>query len=130
MTGSSRSGALAILLLAAFAPGGQAGVAEDLLDGYRAAGAGQFDAQAGAQLWRQDFAGRSCRSCHGDNPRRPGRHQRTGKRIAPLSPTVNPQRLQDATKVAKWLYRNCKWTLGRECSAQEKGDLISWLARL
>jgi hypothetical protein len=30
-------------------------------------------------------------------------------------------------QIEKWLRRNCNWTLGRECSAREKGDLLSFL---
>jgi hypothetical protein len=30
--------------------------------------------------------------------------------------------------VEKWFKRNCSDVLGRACSAQEKGDLLAWLA--
>ena len=65
---------------------------------------------------------RSCTTCHGTDQAKPGRHQRTGKVIESMAPSVNPQRLTDVAKIEKWFVRNCKWTLGRECSAQEKGD--------
>ncbi|MEG7525318.1 MAG: DUF1924 domain-containing protein [Chromatiales bacterium] len=54
-------------------------------------------------------------------------HIRTGKVIEPLAPSVNPKRFTDQRKVEKWFIRNCKWTLGRECSSQEKGDLLVYL---
>ena len=54
-------------------------------------------------------------------------HPQTGKPIKPLAPSANPQRLTDLREINKWLLRNCKWTLGRECSAQEKGDFLTWL---
>jgi hypothetical protein len=52
---------------------------------------------------------------------------KTGKRIEPMAVSVNPQRLGDMAKIEKWFRRNCKWTLGRACTAQEKGDLLSFL---
>lgn len=98
-----------------------------MLDRYRQQQAGPFDANDGRALWLRDFNGRSCTTCHGDDLRQSGKHARTGKPIEPMAPSVNPVRLTDEAKMAKWLLRNCKWTLGRECSAQEKGDLLSWL---
>jgi hypothetical protein len=40
---------------------------------------------------------------------------------------VNPQRLTDPAKIEKWLTRNCRWTLGRECTAGEKADFIAYI---
>lgn len=70
----------------------------------------------------------SCASCHGEMPTGMGRHARTGKAIEPLAPSANPARLSDPARVEKWLRRNCNDVLGRECSAQEKADVTSWLA--
>jgi hypothetical protein len=83
---------------------------------------------AGKQLWIKEVNGRSCALCHGENVTQPGKHHKTGKLIKPMAPSVNPARLSDARKVRKWLMRNCKWTFGRECSAQEKADILSWLS--
>lgn len=44
-----------------------------------------------------------------------------------MSPAVNPKRLSDPKKIEKWFLRNCKWTLGRECTPQEKGDYLTYL---
>ncbi|MAQ99633.1 MAG: hypothetical protein CMI00_03750 [Oceanospirillaceae bacterium] len=85
------------------------------------------DPEAGKALWYRDFDSRSCTSCHGQSPRDEGNHQKTGKTIAPMAPSVNPQRYTDATKVEKWLLRNCRWTLARECTRQEKDDVLTWL---
>lgn len=97
----------------------------------QAAGAAAGNAARGKQLWVQQFkvAGqqRSCATCHGINPGAAGKHLRTGKAIEPMAPAANPQRLTDAAKVEKWFKRNCKWTMGRECSAQEKSDFIAYL---
>jgi len=92
------------------------------------------DAGRGEQLWKQESrtAGkpRSCVTCHTSDPRKGGRHARTGKPIKPMAPSVNPERLSDPKKMAKWFKRNCKWTLGRVCSDQEKADIISYLKSL
>jgi hypothetical protein len=106
----------------------------DLQARYRSQGAAVFDTAAGAALWRQEFTDaktgqrRSCTLCHTDQLGEPGEHARTGKPIEPMAPSVNPQRLTDQAKIEKWFKRNCKWTLGRECTAQEKGDLLSFLS--
>jgi mono/diheme cytochrome c family protein len=126
---STRSVA-AILLSALFAVGtARADAVAELLAAY---GGGPFDAAAGAAFWQQrhvgaDAAGRSCATCHTGDPRQPGRHAATGKAIDPLAPSVNPRRLTDRPEIEKWLMRNCKWTLGRECTAQEKGDILTFL---
>lgn len=70
----------------------------------------------------------SCTTCHSTNLRAHGK-TRAGKDIAPMAPSANPDRFTDAKKVAKWLRRNCKSVLGRECTAQEKADLLTWLAQ-
>lgn len=106
---------------------------DDLLAGYRALGAEGFRADSGAMLWNRTFkdAGtgrpRSCGTCHGNDLRRPGQHVRTGKRIDPMAPSANSSRLTRAKALEKWLKRNCQWTLGRECTPQEKGDLLLYL---
>jgi hypothetical protein len=45
----------------------------------------------------------------------------------PLAPAANPERLSDTAKIEKWFKRNCNDVLGRECEAQEKADVLSWL---
>jgi hypothetical protein len=113
----------------------QAAAVDEQLAAYRADGAGPFSAQKGEQLWQQkvtnarDGKPRSCTTCHGTDLRRAGKHVRTGKPIKPLSPAVNSERLTSRKKMRKWFKRNCKWTWGRECTAQEQGDLLSFLSR-
>lgn len=104
-----------------------AGDLDELLRSYREQGVQSFDPRAGEALWLKDFGGASCTSCHTDSPRNPGRHERTGKPIEPMAPSVNPARLTDIAEMRKWLLRNCKSTLDRECTAQEKGDVLTWL---
>jgi hypothetical protein len=69
----------------------------------------------------------SCATCHENPPNHDTKHIITGKVIKPLAPLANPARFIDDTKVEKWYKRNCNDVLGRECTAQEKADLLSWL---
>lgn len=98
------------------------------LDSYRQQGVERADAARGKQLWYASVDERSCTLCHGQNPAAVGKHARTGKEIAPMAPSVNPERYQSSKKIEKWFLRNCKWTFGRECNAQEKADILTWLA--
>lgn len=101
---------------------------QEKIDAYQQQGVAQIDAEQGKQLWYSKTDGRSCTSCHGDNIRKSGRHNRTNKEIRPMAFSVNPERYQDGRKIEKWFLRNCKWTLGRKCSIQEKANILSWLS--
>jgi hypothetical protein len=111
----------------------QADATSDLMASYQQQGAGGFSESAGKTFWSKEFIHaesgkvRSCTSCHGADLTRPGKHARTGKSIKPMAPSVNPERLTDAKKIKKWFKRNCKWTLGRECTPQEKGDVMAFI---
>ena len=69
----------------------------------------------------------SCASCHTANPVDPGRHARTGKTIAPLAPAGDAERFTSLGKAEKWFRRNCNDVLDRACTAQEKGDVLTYL---
>ena len=69
----------------------------------------------------------SCASCHDSPPNHDTKHIVTGKVIQALSPVRNSARFSDPAKVEKWFKRNCNDVLGRECEAQEKADVLSWL---
>ena len=69
----------------------------------------------------------SCASCHENPPNHDTKHIVTGKVIKPLAPAANPERFTDVAKVDKWFKRNCNDVLSRECTAQEKADVLSWL---
>jgi len=99
------------------------------LSAWQVAGASSFSSEHGQALWQSTQDGRSCGSCHGKDLTQPGKHQRTGKSIAPMAPSANPKRLSNAAFMEKWLKRNCQWTFQRECTPQEKGDLIRWLSQ-
>jgi hypothetical protein len=98
--------------------------------GGAAPGAGADAVARGMGLFTKRFAEWSCTTCHTADPRREGRHAVTGKTIAPLAPVANPARLRDPARVEKWLRRNCRDVLSRECTAQEKSDVLAWLRSL
>lgn len=104
-------------------------VSQQLIKGFQQAGARTPSAERGKALWTQKNGDRSCSLCHTENLANTGKHHKTGKLIKPMAPSINSERLTDAKKVNKWLRRNCKWTLGRECTAQEKADVLSWISR-
>ena len=119
------------MLLALCAATAAASPLDRLLQDYRST-AGTLDPARVAAAWTRptatpDGKTRRCSDCHGNDPTRAGRHLRTGKPIPPLAPSANPDALSDPAKVEKWLYRNCRWTWGRECTPGEKGDLVLFL---
>jgi len=69
----------------------------------------------------------NCTACHGKDLSADGKHVITDKRIAPVSPAVNPERFTNYKKVEKWFKRNCTEVLGRECTAAEKADFIQFI---
>ena len=110
--------------------------ARSLLDGYarEIPGFGGFSAAHGEALYRGKHVTSSgdtlaCATCHGEDLRAKGKHVRTGKVIDPMAPSVNKERLTDVKFIETWFKRNCKWVVGRECSPQEKGDLLSYLRK-
>jgi len=85
-------------------------------------------ADRGAKFFNDKHGGEwSCSSCHTARPAQPGRHAKTDKVIAPLAPAANVERFADAGKVDKWFRRNCNDVVSRQCSAQEKADVLAWL---
>jgi hypothetical protein len=129
MKGTLHCGLMAILV-----SGGAYASVQDILQGYAQAGAGPFDPEAGKAAWvkarrsTDSTEPRSCSSCHGNDLTRAGRHVTTGKPIEPLAVSANPSRLSDPHKVETWFRRNCRWTLGRDCTPQEKGDFIRYIS--
>lgn len=124
------------LLMLGVVPPLLADTVDERLAAYQAEGAGKFSVERGKEMWfnTHTHAGadqpRSCTSCHSNNGRVNGKHAKTGKPIKPIAPSVNPERLTEVKKIEKWFKRNCKWTIGRECTAQERGDFLSYLRTL
>jgi mono/diheme cytochrome c family protein len=126
------AGGVSALLLAAIAVSpARSATPADLLQQWRTeAGAVPFSAARGRQLFESRVTDWSCSTCHTSDPRAGGRHTVTGKPIEPLAPAANPARFTDEAKVAKWMRRNCKDVLQRECTSLEKGDVLTWLLTL
>ena len=90
-----------------------------------------FSAERGRAFFQSTHGGDwSCSSCHTQNPLAQGRHAKTGKTIAPLAPAANRERFTSLAEAEKWFKRNCNDVLGRECTVQEKGDVLSWLMKV
>lgn len=121
-------------LLTIFVASANANVVDDVLKSYEAEGASNFSAKNGEAMWNKDFPDteepgkvRNCGACHGKDLSANGKHVTTGKVIDPLAPSANKERFTDPKFIEKWFKRNCKWVLDRECSAQEKGDFLTYL---
>ncbi len=69
----------------------------------------------------------SCSSCHTGNPAAIGKHITTNKPIKPLAPSVNSARFSDVDKVEVNFEKHCMDVIGKDCTAQEKADYITYL---
>lgn len=92
-----------------------------------------FSAERGKALYfaeeQRDGKIMSCTTCHTADPRQAGKTP-AHRKVDPLAPVANPERFTDLKKVEKWFRRNCDDVFARECTAQEKGDFISWITGL
>lgn len=68
----------------------------------------------------------SCTTCHTPDPKNSGQ-TKAGKEIPPMAASKTPARFTDQAEVEKWFGRNCNQVLGRECTAAEKGNVITYL---
>lgn len=103
-----------------------------LLAQYKAAGASKIDTAKAKRDWAREVKNEegeiaSCSTCHGTDLGKSGSHEKTKKVIEPMSRKVNAERFTEEKKIEKWFKRNCKETWGRECTAQEKADFLSFL---
>lgn len=118
---------LLIVLSLSFCAGAQATTPQDLLKTYESQ-SGKASISKGEQFFNAKHGKEwSCASCHENPPNHDTKHIVTGKVIKPLAPSANPVRFTDDAKVDKWFKRNCNDVLGRDCSAQEKADVLAWL---
>lgn len=104
----------------------------ELFAKYKSEGAKAFDAERGDKDWTKEVKNEngdmmSCTTCHTSDLTKEGKHHKTGKLIKPMAPSVNAERFTDAKKIEKWLKRNCNDVWSRECTAQEKGDILKFL---
>ncbi|MEP6965075.1 MAG: DUF1924 domain-containing protein [Polaromonas sp.] len=123
--------ATASLTCAVISPAAHAATPAEQLAAYTAQ-AGAPAVPARGQQFFNTRQGRdwSCGSCHGALPTQSGKHASTGKSIGALAPAFNPERFTDSAKTEKWFRRNCNDVAGRECTAAEKADVLSWLMAL
>ncbi len=92
-----------------------------------------FDAQRGKTLFfakhsNKELGEISCATCHTADLKKQGKNPKTGKVIEPLAPSVNKKRLTDVKEIQKWLRRNFRDVLGREGTAKEKGDALTFIS--
>ena len=121
----------ALLACATFLSAAHAATPADTLAGFTAQVGTAAVAARGQEFFTKTH-GRdwSCSSCHGAVPTQTGKHASTSKPIGPLAPAFNADRFTDKAKTDKWFRRNCNDVVGRECSASEKADVMSWLISL
>lgn len=124
---------LLALLVCSQATAGENAIPE-MLKTYQSLGAGPFSAQSGEKLWKKVVTSdegdkRECATCHKADLTKNGEHKKNGKTIKPMAPSVNAERYTEVKKIKKWFRRNCKWTWGRVCTPQEKGDLLTYLGQ-
>ncbi|MCK9336250.1 MAG: DUF1924 domain-containing protein [Arcobacteraceae bacterium] len=91
-----------------------------------------FDAKRGEVIFTSTHKGKkgemiSCVSCHNNDLTQSGKNSFTGKVIEPLSPKANPARLTEAKTIDKWLRRNFNDVYNREGTAQEQGDVLTYI---
>ena len=126
-----------VVLACAFVPATAAESPKSLLDFYASEakasdpGFSGFSAERGEHLFRSKFStGKpdtpSCTTCHTTDARKTGQ-TRAGKDIQPMAASANPKRYSDQAKTEKWFGRNCNNVLGRDCTATEKGDFITFM---
>ncbi len=100
---------------------------QDLLKSYEAQ-SGKASPSRGEQFFNTKHGKEwSCSSCYENPPNHDTKHIVTGKVIKPLAPSANPARFIDEAKADKWFKRNCNDVLDRDCTAQEKAEVLSWL---
>ncbi len=126
----SAAAGLALLLMLQPARAADTSITEQLARWNAAAGSPGNAAQGQVFFGSRHGGDWSCAACHGTPPTAQGKHASTGKTIAPLAPAFNPKAFSEAAKVDKWLRRNCKDVLSRECTAAEKADVLAYLASL
>jgi Domain of unknown function (DUF1924) len=132
--GTRRPALWLVALLAGLGlPAVQAATPAALLAAYEAQAKAPGSPERGQKLFTTNFGrelGFSCSSCHGAEPVKRGRDQVSEKLIQPLAPAANAQRFTDKTKVDTWFRLNCTDVVGRDCTAGEKADVLSWLISL
>lgn len=92
----------------------------------------EFDYARGEKIFTTESLGKkgkkiSCVTCHTQDLTKNGLNENTNKVIGPLSPSANPKRFSDVKEVKKWLRRNFHDVYNREGTAQEQGDVVTYI---
>ena len=92
----------------------------------------EFSYARGEKIFTTEHIGKkgkliSCVTCHTNHLTNKGMNEHTKKVIEPLSPSANNERFTDIKNVKKWLRRNFNDVYKREGTAQEKGDVITYI---
>jgi mono/diheme cytochrome c family protein len=131
---SKRAGLLlcvpGLMLLAG---GAAAATPAEILRAYAAKAGSPPSAERGEKLFNSKNKGgtfESCADCHTAVPTQAGRDLLAEKSMPALAPAANAKRLTDAYRVETAFRLNCKDVMSRECTAQEKADVLSWLIGL
>lgn len=125
----------ALLIAVGTAAAAQTQTPAQILDSYAKKAGAPASAERGQKFFTQRFQGsnnlfESCTDCHGSKPTARGKDAVSEKPIEPLAPAANRKRLTDPNKVDNYLRINCKDVVGRDCTAQEKADVLAWLVGL
>lgn len=125
-------GPVALAMAASLSPLAHAETPAELLAGYVKQAGAPAAPERGQKFFNtnfgRDYAG--CSQCHGSTPVREGKDASTEKKIGPMAPAANPNRFTDRAKVELAFRMNCRDVVGRECTAGEKADVLSWLLTL
>jgi hypothetical protein len=119
------------LTIGALATAAQAGPRDDIIAKFQAQAGAPANPANGEKMFFNNYGtGKpdtpGCTSCHGEDPRQGGQ-TRAGKAIDPIAVSRTPDRFTDPEKVDKWFLRNCQGVIGRECTAQEKVDFLTFM---
>lgn len=101
-----------------------------LLKQYRSQAELPLSAERGKALWEKPNGSKSCTSCHGSDPTKPGEMEVMfffSRSIPPMALSANPKRFQDAENADKKFDKNCKRVFQQVCTPQEKGDMLLYL---
>ncbi len=91
-----------------------------------------FDYVRGEKIFTTEYIGKkgkliSCVSCHSSDLSKKGRNINTNKVIESLSPLADSSRFTKVKNVKKWLRRNFRDVYNRVGTAQEKGDVVTYI---
>lgn len=91
-----------------------------------------FDLKKGEEIFTSTHTSKkgeqiSCTTCHSKDLTKAGENVNTNKVIEPLAPSVNKSRLTKVKDVEKWLRRNFRDVYNRLGTAEEKGDVLTYI---